>query len=148
MIYRPKKDVLLRCLPKSVVLTSRPGRDKKLYLTFDGPNPLHTPAVLDLLRTHDAHASFFLIGREAERYPQLVERIVAEDTTSAIIPTAIRFQWIAAIEQLAEIDRTDQLLASFDGIKRHRFRPPRGAFSFALMLHSAASAQPVVLVVR
>jgi peptidoglycan-N-acetylglucosamine deacetylase len=139
MIYRPKKMSLLRWLPKSVVLTKEPGRDKKLYLTFDdGPNPLHTPVLLDLLRAHDAHASFFLIGREAERHPQLVERIVAEGHSlgnhSYSHPV---FSGMPLSRQLAEIDQTDQLLASFDGIKRHRFRPPRGAFSFALMLHSA-----------
>jgi peptidoglycan/xylan/chitin deacetylase (PgdA/CDA1 family) len=139
MIYRPKKMSLLRWLPKSVVLTKEPGRDKKLYLTFDdGPNPLHTPVLLDLLRAHDAHASFFLIGREAEKYPQLVERIVAEGHSlgnhSYSHPV---FSGLPLSRQLAEIDRTDQLLASFDDIKRHRFRPPRGAFSFALMLHSA-----------
>jgi peptidoglycan/xylan/chitin deacetylase (PgdA/CDA1 family) len=139
MIYRPKKMSLLRWLPRSVVMTNAPGHDKKLYLTFDdGPNPLHTPVLLDLLRAHGAQASFFLIGREAERYPQLVERIVAEGHSlgnhSYSHPV---FSGLPLSSQLAEIERTDELLASFDGIKRHRFRPPRGAFSLALMLHSA-----------
>jgi peptidoglycan/xylan/chitin deacetylase (PgdA/CDA1 family) len=139
MIYWPKKMSLLRWLPRSVVLTSEQTRDKTIYLTFDdGPNPQHTPVLLDLLREQNARASFFLIGREAERYPQLVERIVAEGhrlgNHSYNHPV---FKGLPLSKQLAEIERTDQILASFDGIERHRFRPPRGAFSFALMLHFA-----------
>jgi len=139
MMYRPKKMSLLRWLPKAVVLTNESARDKTIYLTFDdGPNPVHTPALLDLLRTHDARASFFVIGREAQKHPQLMERIVAEGHAlgnhSYNHPV---FSGLPLARQLEEIDRTDQLLATFDGIRQHRFRPPRGAFSFALMLHFA-----------
>jgi peptidoglycan/xylan/chitin deacetylase (PgdA/CDA1 family) len=139
MIYRPKKMSVLRWLPKPVVLTKDQSRGKTIYLTFDdGPNPQHTPALLDLLRAHGAQSSFFLIGREAERYPQLVERIVAEGhrlgNHSYSHPV---FSGLPLSKQLAEIERTDQILASFDGARVHRFRPPRGAFSLALMLHFA-----------
>lgn len=48
-------------------------------LSFDdGPHPTRTPAVLDLLRAHGAHATFFLIGENAQRHPDLVARIRAE----------------------------------------------------------------------
>ncbi|MDA8105737.1 MAG: polysaccharide deacetylase family protein [Nitrospiraceae bacterium] len=44
-------------------------------LTFDdGPNPEFTPRVLDLLKKHEAHATFFMIGKAAERYPDLVRK--------------------------------------------------------------------------
>lgn len=42
----------------------------------DGPDPEVTPQVLDLLDQHDAHASFFCIGRAAERHPELCREIV------------------------------------------------------------------------
>lgn len=46
-------------------------------LTFDdGPDPIVTPAVLDLLDRHGARASFFLIGTRAAAYPELVREIV------------------------------------------------------------------------
>ncbi|MFI0153551.1 bifunctional polysaccharide deacetylase/glycosyltransferase family 2 protein [Streptomyces lydicus] len=45
-------------------------------LTFDGgPDPVWTPRLLDLLRAHHAHATFFLYGTQAARHPDLVRRI-------------------------------------------------------------------------
>ena len=55
-----------------------------VYLTFDdGPHPTHTPEVLDLLGRYDARATFFVLGRLAERYPELVQRIDDEGHTLA-----------------------------------------------------------------
>lgn len=48
-------------------------------LSFDdGPHPVFTPQVLDILQRHDAKATFFLIGHRALRYPEVVARIRAE----------------------------------------------------------------------
>lgn len=52
--------------------------DGAAALTFDdGPGP-HTGAVLDVLARHEVPATFFLVGRNAQRRPDLVERLVAE----------------------------------------------------------------------
>lgn len=48
-------------------------------LTFNGgPDPTWTPRLLDLLREHDARATFFLYGARAARHPEIVRRILAE----------------------------------------------------------------------
>ena len=48
-------------------------------LTFDdGPDPVYTPQVLDVLKHYDAKATFFLVGRRARARPDLVARIRAE----------------------------------------------------------------------
>jgi peptidoglycan/xylan/chitin deacetylase (PgdA/CDA1 family) len=53
-----------------------PGSGRRIALTFDdGPNPDATPALLDLLDTSGAHATFFLIGRFAELEPDLVRAV-------------------------------------------------------------------------
>jgi peptidoglycan/xylan/chitin deacetylase (PgdA/CDA1 family) len=50
----------------------------QIALSFDdGPHPVFTPQVLDILQRHDAKATFFLIGERALRYPELVARIKA-----------------------------------------------------------------------
>ncbi|HMW59001.1 MAG TPA: glycosyltransferase, partial [Leptospiraceae bacterium] len=53
--------------------------DKSLVLTFDdGPDPVWTPKVLDALKESKVHATFFVVGEQAERYPEIVQRILAE----------------------------------------------------------------------
>jgi len=49
----------------------------EIALTIDdGPDPAVTPAVLDLLDRHGAHATFFCIGAQAQRYPEICREIV------------------------------------------------------------------------
>jgi peptidoglycan-N-acetylglucosamine deacetylase len=60
---------VLRRLPQG-----RPS--KAIALTFDdGPNPSVTPRILELLARHQAHATFFVMGRYARECPQLVREI-------------------------------------------------------------------------
>jgi len=52
---------------------------KAVYLTFDdGPIPEATPFILDTLKEFDAKATFFMVGDNVRKYPELYERIVAE----------------------------------------------------------------------
>lgn len=52
---------------------------KVVYLTFDdGPIPECTPQVLDILSHYGAKATFFMVGENADRHPQLVARVRAE----------------------------------------------------------------------
>ena len=61
-----------------------PLADKEVVLTFDdGPLPPHTTRVLDILARECAKATFFLVGRMARSFPQIVQRIHAEGHTLA-----------------------------------------------------------------
>lgn len=52
---------------------------KAVYLTFDdGPIPEATPFILDTLKEFDAKATFFMVGDNVRKYPELYERIIAE----------------------------------------------------------------------
>ncbi len=54
------------------------GMPRALYLTFDdGPHPDSTPALLGLLKRMQWQATFFILGRQAERYPDLFRQIRA-----------------------------------------------------------------------
>ena len=58
-------------------ITWRIEKSNSIYLTFDdGPNPSVTLQLLDLLKKHNARATFFLLGNNAEKYPELVQRIL------------------------------------------------------------------------
>lgn len=56
-----------------------PTDDRAVALTFDdGPNPDATPLVLDALASRGVKATFFVLGRHAERWPDLVRRVADE----------------------------------------------------------------------
>ena len=70
-----------RCQFWAPVIRSIPDRET-VALTFDdGPHPEFTPKILDILAQHNAHATFFVIGRSAEKHPDLVKRMVREGHT-------------------------------------------------------------------
>lgn len=50
-------------------------KEKIAYLTFDdGPNKVVTPIILDILKKEDVKATFFVIGKHVEEYPEIVKR--------------------------------------------------------------------------
>ncbi|MEO8621532.1 MAG: polysaccharide deacetylase family protein [bacterium] len=61
------------------VLNRLPGSDNVVSITFDdGPNPVATPRILDVLQDENVHATFFVLGRHADRWPHLVRRMADE----------------------------------------------------------------------
>ena len=63
-----------------VLSASRPALSGKLVaLTFDdGPWPGQTAKILDILKSEGVHATFFMLGQQARRYPALATRVSAE----------------------------------------------------------------------
>ena len=60
-------------------LSRLPGSEHVASITFDdGPNPLATPRILDVLKREDVKATFFILGRHADRWPDLVKRVADE----------------------------------------------------------------------
>lgn len=60
------------------VRTTAPSADS-VALTFNnGPDPMWTPRILDTLREHRVHATFFVTGSAAVRHPELIRRMLAE----------------------------------------------------------------------
>ncbi|WP_420612156.1 polysaccharide deacetylase family protein [Candidatus Spongiisocius sp.] len=55
-----------------------------VYLTFDdGPHPVHTTEVLDVLRRYGVRATFFVVGAMVQRFPHLLNRVLLEGHTVA-----------------------------------------------------------------
>lgn len=58
---------------------NRSDRPKLIALTFDdGPYPIFTPMLLDVLRDKHVPATFFLIGKDAEQWPEITKRIESD----------------------------------------------------------------------
>jgi peptidoglycan-N-acetylglucosamine deacetylase len=60
-------------------LWSMPRNQRKIYLSFDdGPHPLATGFVLDVLKQYNAKATFFCIGKNVAAHPEVYSRILSE----------------------------------------------------------------------
>ena len=56
-----------------------PNRENKIYLTFDdGPHPEITPWILEQLKKYDAKATFFCLGINIEKHPEIVQQILKD----------------------------------------------------------------------
>ncbi len=133
------KRSLAEMLPPSWLITKARIHSDAIALTFDdGPHPDFTPLVLAVLAKYGMKATFFTIGENLVKYPELARKIVKDGHQLGNHSYFHRdYRSLPLAQQLAEIDRTDKLLEEFDGHQRHTFRPPRGELSarllFALM---------------
>ena len=96
--------------------------EKVVYLTFDdGPIPEATPFILDTLREHGIKATFFMVGDNVRKYPELFERIKAEGHQVG----NHTFNHLGAFKHwtLTYIMNTKK---ANDLIGAHLFRPPHG----------------------
>jgi len=125
--FAARPGFLRRLVPESVV--RRHSRTGRVELTFDdGPDPTHTPAILDRLRDHGVTATFFVLGTRVTKFPDIVERIVAEGhavgnhTTTHPVwgPTA----GVASI--LRELRGCQDAVRGVTGASPRLVRPPLG----------------------
>ena len=96
--------------------------EKTLYLTFDdGPHPLITPKILEILKRYDAKATFFCIGNNVKKYPKTFELIKKEGHSVGTHTFNHENGWKT---------KTDDYIKSFnaanDLIHSNLFRPPHG----------------------
>jgi peptidoglycan-N-acetylglucosamine deacetylase len=97
-------------------------------LTFDdGPDPLYTPQVLELLKTMDVKATFFVVGSKVDRHPEIVAQIAADGHTIGNHSYSHRnLTRLSTFQLVLEIDRTQDAIERACGQRPHLFRPPRG----------------------
>lgn len=93
-----------------------------LFLTFDdGPEPSVTPEVLELLQAYDAKATFFCVGDNVRRYPELFTRVQSEGHTVGNHTYSHKNALKLGLEAyLVEIKKADEYIGS------KLFRPPYG----------------------
>ncbi|MBV8995724.1 MAG: polysaccharide deacetylase family protein [Pseudonocardiales bacterium] len=101
----------------------------------DGPDPLWTPQILDLLRRNGVRATFSLIGRQAHAYPTLVKRIIAEGhgvcNHSMTHPQPFSARSAAAVHQ--EIADAQSAIVDAGGVAPVLFRAPGGDWSAGVL---------------
>ncbi|MDC2864524.1 peptidoglycan-N-acetylglucosamine deacetylase [Bacillus sp. BP-3] len=105
-----------------------PYNKAEVALTFDdGPDPVYTPQVLNKLKKHGVKATFFLLGENAERYPEVVKRIVNEGhivgNHTYNHPNLNKIDDKQYHEQML---KTEKILQKLTGYSPKFFRPPYG----------------------
>ncbi|EFU41906.1 polysaccharide deacetylase [Paenibacillus vortex V453] len=109
---------------------------KEFALTFDdGPDPLYTPRLLDLLKQYDMKATFFLVGSHAEKHPEVVKRIHHEGHLIGIHNYVHKSNWLMRpVTVRKQVKRTDDIIYTITGERSGYYRPPWGIvnlFDFA-----------------
>lgn len=111
-------------------VTHGPRNSKRVALSFDdGPDPKVTPAVLDALARHHAHATFFAIGRSLDANPQLGRRLLAEghELGNHSWRHSRWESFLGVREQLQEIERGERAIAAMTASRvEPLYRPPFG----------------------
>jgi peptidoglycan/xylan/chitin deacetylase (PgdA/CDA1 family) len=110
-------------------LTRLPDREGNVVsITFDdGPNPNATPLILDALREKNVKATFFVLGRHADRWPDLVRRMADEGhqlgnhgwyhrKLHRRTPGYVR----------TDLTRGTESIERASGVRPHHFRAPHG----------------------
>jgi peptidoglycan-N-acetylglucosamine deacetylase len=117
------------------VLIRGPVDGKRISLTFDdGPAERFTAQVLDILREHHVPATFFVCGRNVEKHPELLQRIVAEGHEVGNHTYSHPFVYFKSRRRMAEeIDRTQTVIERVVSLRPKVFRPPYGARWFGLV---------------
>ncbi|MFB3386142.1 polysaccharide deacetylase family protein [Flavobacterium sp. LAR06] len=102
--------------------------EKKIALTFDDGPSIFTLEVLDLLKKYNAKATFFCIGKNVEKHPEIVKQIIAEGhlVGNHSYNHSKFFDFYNAATITEEIQKTDKLLEKFTSKKINFFRPPYG----------------------
>jgi peptidoglycan-N-acetylglucosamine deacetylase len=101
---------------------SMAGEANSVYLTFDdGPHPETTPRILALLAKHDARATFFCLGRNAEKYPAVFDSIIEGGHAVGNHSWSHLNGWVTPTgKYLEDVQRASGVISS------KLFRPPYG----------------------
>lgn len=128
------------------IIKKAPTKDKVIALTFDdGPDPRYTPKLLDVLRINDVKCTFFVLAENAERYPDIINRIRNEGHYIGLhslrhknaifsLPDQTRKDFSKSVNIMDEL-----------GVKVKFFRPPWGIFNPLTYHYAKAYNLKVVL---
>lgn len=108
-----------------------PRDTPRVALTFDdGPDPVHTRQVLEILERYGARATFFCVGHHVAALPDEVRRIAAAGHELGNHSWSHPFLPDLTADQLREqLDRTTEAMARVTGEAPTRFRPPYGSLT-------------------
>jgi cellulose synthase/poly-beta-1,6-N-acetylglucosamine synthase-like glycosyltransferase/peptidoglycan/xylan/chitin deacetylase (PgdA/CDA1 family) len=105
---------------------------KAVALTFDdGPDPVWTPKILDVLAAKGVKATFYIIGANAARYPEIVHRLYAEGHDIGNHSYSHRNMFNMSRQEIAvDLNGVQRLLEAEIGVNTILFRAPYAISSY------------------
>ena len=101
--------------------------ERTVALTFDdGPHPVYTDRILEVLDRYGIRATFFVIGKNVEQYPEVFERVVSRGhSIGSHTYSHAHIGRIGEAQLIEEYEKNDALLKE-RGVSTRLFRPPEG----------------------
>lgn len=105
---------------------------KSMYLTFDdGPSAENTEKVLDILAEHDIKATFFLVGENVEKHPEVAKRIAKEGHTIGIHCYSHEYKMLYenVDNYVEDFEKAHSIVYETTGVDAKIFRFPGGSIN-------------------
>ena len=105
---------------------------KTMYLTFDdGPSEENTARVLDILKARNIKATFFLVGENVEKHPEMARRIVQEGHTIGIhcYNHDYKVLYASVDSYIADFEKAREAVKAATGVEVKLFRFPGGSIN-------------------
>lgn len=110
---------------------------KKVLLSFDdGPNPIYTPMLLDVLAQNQISACFFVVAKNAKAHPEIIARAQREGHMICSHGYAHQSAWLSSPNYTKkDFEKAKEIFDGL-GIQVKFFRPPWGTFNLKTQKHA------------
>ncbi|AEM78381.1 polysaccharide deacetylase family protein [Thermoanaerobacter wiegelii] len=133
--------------PNTRVFGYNKSAGKVVALTFDdGPIPEYTKKYIDILKSMEVKATFFVIDKNAQKHPELLKYIYENGNEIGLHSYShFNMSKMKPEQMVEELYKTQKIVVESTGVKPILFRPPYGAFNKTLLEISDALGLHVVL---
>src|SRR5260370_19754288 len=104
-----------------------PTQESAVALTFDdGPHPVYTARIAEILASHGARGTFFCIGRELDRFPDLARalHLAGHELANHTYPHGTAADLFVSSRLIADLGRVHEILFQITGLSARYYRPP------------------------
>ena len=118
-----------------------------IALTFDdGPHPKYTAEILEILKKYGVNATFFVIGKNAEEYPELVAREAGEGHEIGNHSYSHTYFSRSGDNEISrEIEKCEKIVEGISGLETSLLRPPGGLYGGSLKTIAKGMSYRIVL---
>ena len=125
-----------------------PTQDKLIALTFDdGPDPVQTPQILALLKQYHAKGTFFVLGKWAEKFPDIVrqEQLEGHEIANHTFAHTYAVRSTAADKYMKDMEAAEDSIVSAGAQRPLLFRPPGGYYNDMVIQAAKQKGYTIVL---